>query len=120
VRVSLAAACRALRDDDGCRLERDAARSVFASLGARPDLARLDALDADGPEAGAAKAPSTFGLTDRELQVLRLVASGRTNKAIAVELFLAEKTVDRQSATSSTSSTCPPARRRPRSPMKTG
>ena len=35
------------------------------------------------------------GLTPRELQVLRLVATGKTNKAIAAELFLSEKTIDR-------------------------
>jgi len=66
----------------------EAARDVFADLGAAPDLQRLDAL--------AEPAPSTpsHGLTARELQVLRLVASGKTNKSIAAELFLSEKTVE--------------------------
>ena len=82
-------ACRALGDDDGSRLELDAARILFAQLGAAPDLARVDAL-ADGK---AAMRPS--GLTRRELQVLRLIAAGKTNKAIAAELFLSEKTIDR-------------------------
>jgi len=36
-----------------------------------------------------------FGLTARELEVLRLIASGRTNRAIAEQLFLSEKTIDR-------------------------
>jgi DNA-binding NarL/FixJ family response regulator len=54
-----------------------------------PDIARIDALvAADGRE------PS-HGLSARELQVLRLLASGKTNKAIARELSLSEKTVDR-------------------------
>jgi DNA-binding NarL/FixJ family response regulator len=34
-------------------------------------------------------------LTVRELQVLRLLASGKTNKVIARELSLSEKTIDR-------------------------
>jgi DNA-binding NarL/FixJ family response regulator len=34
-------------------------------------------------------------LTGRELQVLRLVAAGKTNKAIATELSLSERTIDR-------------------------
>jgi DNA-binding NarL/FixJ family response regulator len=34
-------------------------------------------------------------LTPRELQVLRLVATGKTNKAIAAGVFVSEKTVDR-------------------------
>jgi DNA-binding CsgD family transcriptional regulator len=84
VRALMGAACRALGDDDAAALELDAARRTFAQLGAARDLARLDGAD------GAA-----HGLTARELEVLRLVADGRTNKAIAAELVLSERTVDR-------------------------
>jgi DNA-binding NarL/FixJ family response regulator len=76
-------------DEDGGRLELEAARRAFAQLGAAPDLARIDAL-AQGEAAGCAPR-----LTPRELQVLRLVATGKTNKAIASQLSLSEKTVDR-------------------------
>ena len=82
-------ACVALGDDDGAALELAAARSVFEKLRAAPDLARVDAL----ARRDAAARPG--GLTQRELQVLRLVASGKTNRAIATELALSEKTVDR-------------------------
>ena len=68
-------------------MELDAARAVLAGLGARPDLDRLDRL------AGAA--PAAGGLTGRELEVLRLVAAGATNHAIATRLHLADKTVHR-------------------------
>jgi DNA-binding NarL/FixJ family response regulator len=90
VRVLLGLACRALGDEESGALELDAARTVFSQLGAAPDLARADALLAQGTASGSA-----HGLTPRELQVLRLVAAGKTNKKIAVELILSEKTVDR-------------------------
>lgn len=88
LRVEISSALRALGDDDGATLELDAARSVFRELGAMPELARFVT-----SEEASAKRP--FGLTARELEVLRLLASGRTNRAIAEELFLSEKTIDR-------------------------
>jgi DNA-binding NarL/FixJ family response regulator len=89
VRVLIALACRELGDGDTAEMELDAARWAFQQLGAAPDLARVDALSrqADGKESG--------GLTAREAQVLRLVASGMTNRAIAADLILSEKTVAR-------------------------
>jgi DNA-binding NarL/FixJ family response regulator len=90
IRVVIADALQALGDEEGAELERDAARAVFEELEALPDLARLQAPAAD-PAAGAPR----FGLTARELEVLRLIASGRTNAAIARELFVSIKTVDR-------------------------
>ena len=83
VRALMGVAYRALGDEDAAALELDAARRAFAQLGAARDLARLDG------DAG-----TTHGLTARELEVLRLVAGGRTNKAIAAELVLSERTVD--------------------------
>jgi DNA-binding CsgD family transcriptional regulator len=88
-RVLVGLACRALGDDDALALELEAARGAFARLGAAPDLARAEALS------GSAAAVASHGLTTRELQVLRLVAAGATNRAIAGALVLSERTVDR-------------------------
>jgi DNA-binding CsgD family transcriptional regulator len=87
-RTLVGLACRALRDADAAAFELEAARGVFAGLGAATDLARTESLLR--PAAGASR-----GLTSRELQVLRLVAAGQTNKAIAAALVLSDRTVDR-------------------------
>jgi DNA-binding CsgD family transcriptional regulator len=89
VRVVIGLACRAVGDRDAAEMELDAARCVFAQLGAATDLARVDALGSGVP-AGA-----THPLSARELEVLRLVAAGRSNRAIASALFISERTVER-------------------------
>ena len=89
VRVLIGLACRELGDEETAEMELDAARSVFEQLGAVPDLARAHALSREAP------AKPAGGLTARELDVLRLVATGKTNRSIAADLFLSEKTVAR-------------------------
>jgi DNA-binding CsgD family transcriptional regulator len=89
VRVLIGLACRALGDEDGAGLEFAGAKAVFERLGAAPDLARIDSLMKSAPSG------RSHSLTPRELQVLRLVATGETNKAIAARLCLSEKTIDR-------------------------
>ena len=89
VRVLIGLACRELEDEETAEMELDAARSVFEQLGAVPDLARAQALSRESP------AKPAGGLTARELDVLRLVATGKTNRSIAADLFLSEKTVAR-------------------------
>jgi DNA-binding CsgD family transcriptional regulator len=88
--VLIGQACRALADHDGARLEFSAARETFQRLGARPDLARLDQVVA-ATYAGS----EVHGLTRREVEVLRLIARGKANRAIAGELHLSERTVHR-------------------------
>jgi DNA-binding CsgD family transcriptional regulator len=88
-RVLIALACRALGDGDTAALELDVAREAFVRLGAVRDAARIEGL------MGTVPALERHGLSGRELQVLRRVAAGETNKAIAAELVLSERTVDR-------------------------
>ena len=90
VRVEIGRICGTLGDRDAAEMEFDAARAVFAQLGAVPDLARVDALGRDG-----SSTPVAHPLSGRELEVLRLVAAGKSNRTIADELFISERTVER-------------------------
>ncbi len=78
-------ACERLQDLDTAAIELEAARAAYLELGAAGDAARLAAADSDAPH----------GLSRRELQVLRLVAAGASNKGVAAELGLSERTVER-------------------------
>jgi DNA-binding CsgD family transcriptional regulator len=83
-RVLIAEACAAVGDTEGAELATSAARATLDALGAAPDLARLD---------GDGEPGRPDGLTSRELEVLRVLAQGKTNRVIAEKLFISEKTV---------------------------
>jgi DNA-binding CsgD family transcriptional regulator len=89
IRVAMGRACQVLGDEDGARFEWAAARQVFELLSAHADLETLSGLD-HPREPG-----HQHGLSPREVEVLRLVATGSTNKVIAKTLCLSEKTIDR-------------------------
>jgi DNA-binding NarL/FixJ family response regulator len=108
-RALMASLCAALGDEESARLEREAARAVFSELGAAPALSALeqslpehtlysvpDALSVPVPTSKNDAGPADAGpLTARETEVIRLVADGLSNRDIAVELFISEKTVAR-------------------------
>jgi len=89
LRTLLGRVFRHLGDTEGAQLEFEAAHDTFERLGAVPDASRLSALMGDR------SAPTTGPLTGREVEVLRLVAAGKTNRDIGVDLAISEKTVAR-------------------------
>jgi ATP/maltotriose-dependent transcriptional regulator MalT len=87
--ILLARAYRELGDVATCELELAAARATLEAIGAHPDVARVDKLRCNSAPAGPG------GLTERELEVLRLVAEGKTNDEIASALVVSKHTVRR-------------------------
>lgn len=90
-RVLVGLACRKLGDKDTSEMELDIAREIFQQIGAEPDRARVESL----VQKNESESSHAHGLTRRELQVLRHLATGKTNSVIASELFISERTVDR-------------------------
>jgi DNA-binding CsgD family transcriptional regulator/tetratricopeptide (TPR) repeat protein len=89
VRVLVGLVCRALHDEDTAAMELDAARQIFARLGAVPDLTSVEMHIRNRPVGGPC------GLTPREVEVLQLIAAGKSNQTVATELVLSERTVER-------------------------
>ena len=89
VRVLIGLASRELGDTDAAEMEFDAALWTFQQLGARPDVRRVEALSR------SVRHKADGGLSAREIQVLRLVAAGKTNRQVAADLFISERTVER-------------------------
>jgi DNA-binding NarL/FixJ family response regulator len=89
VRLLMAQACAELADHDTASMELDAARRVFEQLGAAPALAPVAELS------GMPKQDVPGGLSPREVEVLRVVATGATNREVADRLVISEKTVAR-------------------------
>ncbi len=87
--ILISRARAALGDEEGAALEVAASRATFEALGAVVDLATLESTTPGHGDSGKQL------LTGREVQVLRLVAHGSTNRSIGAELGLSERTVDR-------------------------
>lgn len=87
--VLIGLACQKLGDEDTASMEFKAARWIFEQLGATPDLTQVNAL------IKKSISENMHGLTRRELEVLRILATGKPNKDIAKQLFISERTVDR-------------------------
>lgn len=87
--VLLATAYRGVGDDEAADLELESARQAFNRLGARHDLLMVEGM-LRHPDT-----PGQHGLSPREVEVLRLIVQGLTNRAIGAELFLSERTIQR-------------------------
>jgi DNA-binding CsgD family transcriptional regulator/tetratricopeptide (TPR) repeat protein len=87
--VLIGLGCRSMGDEEAAQLEFGSARDTLARLGARPDLRRVETLVKPPQPVGS------HGLSGREIEVLRLIAAGKSNHAIATELFVSERTVHR-------------------------
>lgn len=88
-RELIGVACFELMDAGTADLEFASAREVYEKLEAATDLARVEVL------MGPRKAKATGVLSPREVEVLTSMASGNTNRIIAKELYISEKTVAR-------------------------
>jgi ATP/maltotriose-dependent transcriptional regulator MalT len=86
-RRTLGLACRQMGDAEGAELALSSSLAVFQRLGATAETERTAEL--------LGTRPHVAGLTTRELEVLRLVAVGKSNREIAAELYLSVKTVAR-------------------------
>jgi len=89
VRLTIGQACCLVGDDEAGEMEFDAAKAVFDELGAA-------VVTQQGNFVAESSTPIRLHpLTPREAEVLRLIAAGKTNKTIAEDLFLSERTIDR-------------------------
>jgi DNA-binding NarL/FixJ family response regulator len=95
VRALTAEAHRALGDEESAAMELEAARQVFRELGAGLELAKLEPQHDGSSRGSTAPMASTGRLTAREVEVLRVVATGATNRDVAARLEISEKTVAR-------------------------
>ncbi len=88
-RLLVGQACAALGDPDTAAMELEAARDTFEKLGATPELTRVASLGADRGK------QDVYGLTTRELEILRVLATGKSNREIAAALVISDHTVRR-------------------------
>jgi DNA-binding NarL/FixJ family response regulator len=89
-------ACGFLLKDAGPNLLVEAVRAAAngdAMVSPSVTLRLLKRLGDTAPATGSSQRPGTTALSERELEVVRLVARGRTNQEIATELFVSLSTV---------------------------